>query len=120
MFLAMAQDSQVLKAVGLTRKDWRVEKLETLTRTEGGHECGGVSADGRMALSNDSDVPGDQLYTQPLILRIRRRRSGCRGERWTGHPRPSISQIRLPGNVRFVVYANSAGCSCAKSTETPV
>lgn len=118
-FLATAQGDRVLTAVGLNNKGlangtgWRLSP-----RTDGGHECGGVSPDGRMALSNVSNVPGDQLYTQPL---------GASGQP-VGDPDVIVSDGQdissvdltnpLTGNVRFVVYTNSAGLFLRKVNAT--
>lgn len=66
-FLAMERPVRIFKGFGLTSKglpdttSWRLSP-----HTEGGHETGSVSADGRMALSNDANPPADQLYIQPL------------------------------------------------------
>jgi hypothetical protein len=66
-FLAIEQPPQVLKAFGLKKNgvadatSWRLSP-----RTDGGHETGGVTADGFLAFSNNFDSPADKLYIQLL------------------------------------------------------
>jgi hypothetical protein len=66
-FLALERPDDVFKGFGMTKKglpdgsSWRL-----CPATEGGHELGSVSADGLVALSNNSDSPDDKLYYQML------------------------------------------------------
>lgn len=109
-FLALERPDHVLKAFALNAKalpgatSWRLSP-----HTDGGHETGGVSADGGMAYSNDANPPAEQLYLQPLGS--------------DGHP-AGLPQVATPSNAgniesadvtnpiagkRFVIYASDSG-----------
>lgn len=107
-FLALESPLDTLKAFVVSAKGlptgstWRLSP-----RTDGGHEIGGVSADGLVALSVNKNAPQQQLYLQKL---------GSGGAP-SGNPTIVATQVmisvdvsnRLTTGTRYVVFVTGNG-----------
>lgn len=107
-FLALESPLETLKAFAVSSKGlptgstWRLSP-----RTDGGHEIGGVSADGFVALSVNKNAPQEQLYLQKL---------GSNGTP-SGNPTIVATQLMISVDVsnalangnRYVVLVNGNG-----------